>query len=102
MTFVLYILECSDHTLYVGHTDQLDERMRQHDIGTADSYTAKRKPLKLIHAQEFASRYEALAMERKLKGWRKAKKLAYVAGDWNGVAALSKGKHRHERVERGG
>jgi len=47
--------------------------------------------------EEFESRYDALAMERKLKGWSKAKKLAYIAGDWHAIRVLSKGKHRHER-----
>jgi predicted GIY-YIG superfamily endonuclease len=96
--FWLYILECRDRTLYVGHTDDLDERMRQHDAGKVDSYTAAKRPLKLMLAQEFESRYEALAMERKLKGWSRAKKLAYVAGDWNKLSELAKGRNRHERV----
>jgi len=95
--FSLYVLECSDGTLHIGHTDRLEERMRQHDSGYADAYTAKRKPLKLLHVEEFESRYDALAMERKLKGWSKAKKLAYIAGDWHAIRVLSKGKHRHER-----
>lgn len=95
--FSLYILECGDGTLYVGHTDNLDERMRQHESGTANAYTSKRKPLKLLFAEEFDSRYDALTMERKLKGWSRAKKLAYVAGDWRRVSNLSKGKHKHER-----
>jgi predicted GIY-YIG superfamily endonuclease len=99
MAFTLYILECADGTLYIGHTDQLDERMIQHETGCVDSYTSKRRPLKLVHAQEFESRYEALTMERKLKGWSKAKKLAYIAGDWGTVKALAKGKHRQERRE---
>jgi len=71
--FSLYVLECSDGTLYIGHTDRLEERMRQHDSGCADAYTAKRKPLKLLHVEEFESRYDALAMERKLKGWTRRK-----------------------------
>jgi predicted GIY-YIG superfamily endonuclease len=95
--FSLYILECADGTLYAGHTDDLDERMRQHDSGIAGSYTCTRRPLRLIHVQAFDSRYEALAMERKLKGWSRAKKLAYIAGDWNSVRVLAKSKHRHER-----
>jgi predicted GIY-YIG superfamily endonuclease len=95
--FSLYILECSDKTLYIGQTDNPDERMRQHDVGTADAYTSKRRPLKLLHAEEFESRYDALTMERKLKGWSKAKKLAYIAGDWAAVRILAKGKHEHER-----
>ena len=96
MAFSLYILECADGTLYTGHTDDLDERMRQHDEGKVDAYTAKRHPLKLIYVEEFETRYEALMMERKLKGWSQAKKLAYIAGDWSAVNRLSKGKHRHE------
>ena len=35
--------------------------------------------------------------ERKLKGWSKAKKLAYIAGDWSTIGKLAKGKHRHQR-----
>lgn len=95
--FTLYILECRDGTLYIGHTDNLDERMSQHDSGMADSYTSTRRPLRLIHAQEFESRYEALAMERKLKGWSRAKKLGYITGDWNAIRVLARGKHRQAR-----
>jgi predicted GIY-YIG superfamily endonuclease len=97
MAFYLYILKCAEGTLYIGHTDNLDERMRQHDAGKADAYTASRRPLKLLHVEEFESRYEALMMERKLKGWGRAKKLAYIAGDWDAIRALSKGKHARER-----
>ncbi|HEY9110882.1 MAG TPA: GIY-YIG nuclease family protein [Rhodanobacteraceae bacterium] len=93
----LYILACADGTLYVGHTDNLDERIRQHDTGKAGAYTAKRHPLKLLHVEEFETRYEALTMERRLKGWSRAKKLAYIAGDWCTIGMLTKGKHRHQR-----
>lgn len=97
MGFYLYILECADGTLYIGHTDNLDRRLRQHDEGKAGSYTASRCPLKLLHIAEFETRIEALTMERKLKRWSRAKKLAYIAGDWPTVKKLAKGKHRHQR-----
>ena len=97
MSFHLYILQCADGTLYIGHTDDLDERMRQHDSGRAGSYTTSRRPLKLLHVEEFETRYEALSMERKLKGWSRAKKLTYIAGDWSTIGMLAKGKHRHQR-----
>lgn len=71
--FWLYILECRDRTLYVGHADNLDERMRCHDAGMLDSYTALKRPLQPLFAQEFESSYAALAMERKLKGWGRVK-----------------------------
>jgi len=97
MAFWLYILECADRTLYVGHTDDLTVRMQQHDLGRAAGYTSARRPLKLVHSEEFESRYDALQMERKLKGWSRSKKLAYIAGDWSEIQLLAKGKHRHQR-----
>lgn len=97
MAFHLYILECADGTFYIGHTDDLNERMRQHGVGKANAYTASRRPLRLLHVEEFTTRYEALVMERKLKRWSRAKKLAYIAGDWTEVSALAKGKHKHQR-----
>jgi len=97
MEFVLYILECADGSFYIGHTDDLEKRMEQHDLGKRSAYTAQRRPLKLIHTPAFETRYEALTMERRLKGWSRAKKLAYMAGNWDAVRALSKGRHEHQR-----
>ncbi|MDE2024218.1 MAG: GIY-YIG nuclease family protein [Gammaproteobacteria bacterium] len=97
MVFTLYVLECADGTFYIGHTDNLSRRLQQHEQSKVDAYTARRLPLKLIHAEEFESRYEALTMERKLKGWSRAKKQAYMSGDWEAVAKLAKGKHTHQR-----
>jgi predicted GIY-YIG superfamily endonuclease len=94
MPFTLYILLCCDGTLYVGHTDDMVARMERHDLGQGSAYTSSRRPLKLLHTEEFESRYEALAMERKLKGWSHSKKLAYLRGDWNVVRRLAKGKQR--------
>ena len=98
MEFILYILECADATFYIGHTDDLDKRMAQHDEGKGCACTSTRRPLKLVHAEGFETRYEALTMERKLKGWGRAKKQAYMAGDWRAVGALAKGKHQHQRM----
>ena len=97
MAFSLYILECADPSLYIGHTDDLDKRLQQHDAGV-ECYTASRRPLKLVHVEEFETHYEALVMERKLKGWSRAKKLAWMRGDWGRISELARGRHRHERV----
>jgi predicted GIY-YIG superfamily endonuclease len=98
MEFSVYILECADGSFYIGHTDDLGKRLAQHDEGKGCIYTSTRRPLKVIHSEGFETRYEALSMERKLKGWSRAKKLAYMAGDWNAVGTLAKGKHRHQRL----
>jgi predicted GIY-YIG superfamily endonuclease len=98
MEFTLYILECVDGSYYIGHTDNLDKRLEQHEQGKGCTYTLTRRPLKLIHTEGFETRYEALTMERKLKGWSRAKKQAYMAADWPAVGALAKGKHQHQRL----
>jgi predicted GIY-YIG superfamily endonuclease len=97
MVFILYILECADGTFYIGHTDDLSRRLQQHEQGKVGPYTASRRPLKLAHTEEFESRIEELTMERKLKDWSRAKKQAYMAGNWQTVSSLAKGKHRHQR-----
>lgn len=97
MVFSLYILECADGSFYIGHTEDLEKRLNQHAQGNGGGYTAARRPIRLLHAEAFDTRYEALVMERKLKGWSRAKKQAYMSGDWEAVVKLAKGKHRHQR-----
>jgi predicted GIY-YIG superfamily endonuclease len=97
MEFTLYILECADGSFYIGHADDLGTRLGQHDEGKCCGHTSIRRPLKLIHTEGFETRYLALTMERKLKSWSRAKKLAYMAGDWKAVGVLAKGRHRHQR-----
>ena len=88
--FSIYILECADGTLYIGHTDNLDARMLQHQTAPA-GYTASRRPLKLLYVEEFQTRIEAKSAEHKLKGWSRAKKLAYIRNDWDAIKLLAKG-----------
>ena len=67
----VYILRCADGSYYVGSTRaSLDERFAQHEAGTFDGYTARRRPLRLVFAQEFQRITDAIAAERQLKGWR--------------------------------
>jgi putative endonuclease len=67
MKYFIYILWCSsDKTRYVGQTDDLTRRMRQHNSGQVD-YTKSRRPLKLIYTEQFDSRIEAVQREKFLK-----------------------------------
>ena len=69
--------------------------MLQHESGLA-GYTATRKPVTLLWKGEFEKREEAIAFERKIKGWSRAKKEALIAGDWNRIRELAKPKSRSE------
>jgi predicted GIY-YIG superfamily endonuclease len=61
MPFNVYIIECSDKSLYTGHTDNLEARLGAHHRGTFRGYTSSRRPLRLLFTEEFATREEALA-----------------------------------------
>ena len=90
MSFWVYILKCRDGSYYTGHTDNLEARINSHTAGEIPGYTASRRPLILAFSQEFATRYEALTVERQIKGWSRAKKEAMMRADWKEVARLSK------------
>jgi len=75
-TLYVYILECSDNTLYVGVTNNVGRRFIEHISGLHEnSYTFSRRPLKLIYCKQFDSPIKAIGYEKQLKGWSKAKKL---------------------------
>ena len=90
MDFYTYMLRCSDGKYYVGHTDDLDSRVAQHQSGTVPGYTQNRRPVELVWADRFPDRDSAFAAERQIKGWTRAKKEALIAGDWEAVKGLAK------------
>ena len=83
MSFYAYVLQCRDGSYYTGHTEDMEVRLAQHELGEVPNYTHSRRPVKLVWGQEFGSRYEALSAERQIKGWSRAKKEALLAGDGN-------------------
>ncbi len=92
MAFWVYILRCSDLSYYTGHTDNLEQRIGQHQLGEVEGYTAKRLPVQLVFSQEFGTREEALAAELQIKPWSRAKKEALIRGDWEGLQLAAKKK----------
>jgi predicted GIY-YIG superfamily endonuclease len=83
------MLLCNDGSIYVGHTDDLQLRLAQHRNRTFGGYTAKRRPVRLIFSEVFCTRDDAFAVERQIKGWSRAKKLALACGDWTLLRALA-------------
>ena len=90
MAFSVYLLRCNDGSYYVGHTEDLEFRLAQHQAGALGGYTAKRRPVTLAWCDSFAERDQAFWIERKLKGWSRAKKEALIAGDWELIQALAR------------
>ena len=78
MAYVVYILYSKkDHKLYVGCTSNISERLKRHQTGQVRA-TVNRRPLDLIHSEQFESVTEAFNRERFLKslwGEREKKKI---------------------------
>jgi predicted GIY-YIG superfamily endonuclease len=93
MPFWTYMLHCAGSTFYVGHTDNLDRRIAQHEGGQLPGFTRDRLPVKLVWSEYFEQRIDALEMERRIKGWSRAKKLALIRSDWDEIKRLAKSKN---------
>lgn len=88
--FRVYILLCGNGSYYTGHTDDLEQRLAQHETGAIPGcFTYNRRPVKLVYSQEFSTRDEALTAEMQIKGWGRKKKEAMIRGDWTEVSRLA-------------
>jgi putative endonuclease len=76
----LYVLECSDGTLYTGITNDLARRVAQHNNGTASRYTRCRTPVKLVHEEPCKDRSQALKRESAMKRLTRSEKIASIRG----------------------
>jgi putative endonuclease len=89
--FYVYILKCSDGSYYVGHTDNIEARVSQHQQGLIKNcYTSTRLPVEVVFVQDFCSRDEAFVAERKIKKWSRKKKEALINKDWQLISLLAK------------
>jgi putative endonuclease len=75
--YFVYILECADGTLYVGSTNRLEKRLREHNhLKSGAHYTKIRRPVILKYKEEYTTFNEARRREAELKSWKRYKKLA--------------------------
>lgn len=78
--WVVYILQCSDNTLYTGITTDVDRRLHEHNsTGRSAKYTRSRRPVELVYQLACHTRSEAARAEYQIRKLGKAKKLALVA-----------------------
>jgi len=86
----VYILQCSDKSYYVGHTNNLNERINKHNAGRAVRWTACRLPVHLVYKETFKTLKPAMKRERQIKKWSHAKKEALIRSDIKALQTLSK------------
>jgi len=92
MSFWTYMLHCRGGAFYVGHTDDLERRISRHEYGEIAGFTRDHLPVKLVWSEVFGTRIEALEMERRIKGWSRAKKMALIRHDWAAIKRLAGGE----------
>ena len=87
----VYMLRCADDSYYVGSARLgLERRLSEHNNGVYGGYTAKRLPVALVRAEHFQYITDAIAVERQIKGWSRAKKEALIRGDFGSIQMLAK------------
>lgn len=76
MSWVCYVLQCADGTLYTGITNDLPRRLAAHNAGEGAKYTRGRTPVRLLHSEECADKPGALRREIQIKQLPRGGKLS--------------------------
>lgn len=78
MTWIVYILECADGTLYTGITNDLERRMRSHTSGKGAKYTKRRGPFTVRYTESVDGKGAALQREAAIKALNRSAKVALL------------------------
>lgn len=97
--FITYMLRCADGSYYLGHTDELEKRIAEHQHGEGCAWTKSRLPVELVWRQEFPDREAARAAEQQIKRWSRAKKEALIEGNFD-LLRLHAGRSKLSRAVR--
>lgn len=72
--WIVYLLRCSDNSLYTGITTDVERRLQEHKSGEGAKYTKSRRPVNLVYKEKVGSRSEATKREIEIKNFSKTKK----------------------------
>lgn len=99
MIFFVYILQCADKSYYVGCTNNIERRLKQHNqLKSGAHYTKIRRPVNVVYFEKYESLSKARKREAEIKSWRRKDKEMLVGGslgsDPEATEALKLGKTR--------
>ncbi len=96
----VYILKCSDQSYYVGVTNDVELRLAQHNSGRSEtSYTNSRLPVELVYVEQHEDYNLAIAREKQIKGWTRAKKKALIEENWDKLRGLASCKNETSHLK---
>ena len=88
--YYVYIVQCSDGFYYTGITSKLEKRIDEHNTGKDKTcFTYRRRPVTLKYFERFKDVNQAIAREKQLKGWSRAKKEALFMEEYDILKKLS-------------
>ena len=76
----VYILKCSDGSLYTGITTDLTRRVQEHNQGKGAKYTRSRLPVEILYFEKYPDRSTALKEEARIKKLKRKEKLCLIEG----------------------
>jgi putative endonuclease len=94
--FVYIVTNASNNVLYVGITNDLQRRIREHKRKIHDGFTSKYECNKLVYFEEYNQVQDAINREKQLKSGNRAKKIALIVTDNSNWKDLSDGWYEHE------
>lgn len=74
----VYILKCSDNSLYTGWTNNLERRINAHNEGKGAKYTKGRAPVKLMYIEKFDDKKLAMKREYQIKQLTRIEKFKLI------------------------
>ena len=88
-TWIVYLVRCSDNSLYCGVSNDLKNRLIDHNLGKGARYTRSRRPVELVCIGPEMTKSEALKVEYRIKRLPAGKKIAALTGKTNVGMATS-------------
>ena len=80
MHWYLYIVQCSDKSLYTGISLDVEKRVAKHNSNTGAKYVRGKLPVLLVYSERLIDQQAAMKREREIKKWSKARKLQLISG----------------------
>ena len=75
-SWFVYMVKCKDGSIYTGISNDVEDRIKEHNSGQGGKYTASKRPVRLIFQEEQTDKSSALKRERQIKNWSRVKKEA--------------------------
>lgn len=74
----VYIVRCSDNSLYTGYTNNIEARINKHNAGKGAKYTKIRRPVVLVYQEMYETKSKALRREYEIKTFTRQRKLKLI------------------------